>query len=335
MSQATREPFAYLVCAGCGSVRIERIPDDIGRYYQGYFSLMPGQDQPVGASVKTKRALARVLRPFFSKLVLKLARPLTRTPPRRSWGFLSPNLQAFLHACPGQRDRILDVGCGNGSFPANLRRLGFRNVFGIDPFIEESVLGPNATFVRHADIGEMEGRWDLVTFNHSLEHMPDPRRALVAARKLVTRPHRARPGRILVHIPDVASPEFRRFGGDWWGLHAPRHFTLPSAKGMSFLCAEIGLAIVEEIQTSRMDNYLYSSEYAEGLADHDPGGWRYGGPACRWTAHEIRAATRTALRLNAEGGADWICYTLRPAPPAPLTRPPGYASVVERAGERE
>ncbi len=35
------------------------------------------------------------------------------------------------------RDRILDVGCGNGSLLAQLLKIGFTNLTGVDPFINE------------------------------------------------------------------------------------------------------------------------------------------------------------------------------------------------------
>ena len=36
-------------------------------------------------------------------------------------------------------DNILDVGCGNGMFLYGLKNMGFKNVIGIDPFIENNI----------------------------------------------------------------------------------------------------------------------------------------------------------------------------------------------------
>ncbi|HTH15777.1 MAG TPA: class I SAM-dependent methyltransferase [Magnetospirillum sp.] len=303
MSQATFEQFAYDVCAECGSIHIGEVPADIASYYAGYYSLE--EDAVAAPSLKTAslRAVAPLVR-FFLSGVPKAA---TRNPPAWTWPFVSPNLQAFLHARPWRRARILDVGCGNGDFPANLRRLGFAKAFGVDPFIDLGRLSPERRrFVQQGGIEDILGLFDFVLFNHSLEHMASPAAALTAASRVL-----APRGTVVVHLPNAASPEFCRYGGDWWGLHAPRHFAIPTPEGMQRLAQTCGLRIVDVIGTARFDNYLYSREYALGIADHDPGSWRRGGSACIWTKNEVRKARRKAAEDNATATGDWVCFFLR------------------------
>ncbi|MDA8231596.1 MAG: class I SAM-dependent methyltransferase [Magnetospirillum sp.] len=304
MSQATRESFAYLVCGDCGSARIAEMPADIGNYYQGYYSLDATPRRPTAATL-AKRAAAALLRPFIQPASLRTIRTLLRHPPRWAWPILSPNLQAFLYLGPSPRARIIDVGSGNGAFVANLRRLGFREARGIDPLIDAGRLPHRDGLVRRGRIEDVAGQFDVITFNHSLEHMPSPRHVLDHAAGLL-----APGGTIVVHIPNIESVEFQRFGGDWWGLHAPRHFTLPTARGLSLAARSAGLGVSDRIFTSRYDNYLYSAEYERGIADHDPGSLRAGGPRCVWSRRDIGAAAERAMIHNATGEADWVCYYL-------------------------
>jgi SAM-dependent methyltransferase len=305
MSQGTREYFDYLVCGHCGSIHIDRVPADLAKYYEGYFSLglAPARPTPL---VRLKRAAASAGL-LIDAGALHPLRPLLRRLPAWTWKAVLPNYQAFLYACPRRDARILDVGCGNGAFVDNLRRLGFRKARGIDPFIDAAALGkPHVT---QGEIADVAGRFDFIVFNHSLEHLADPQAALRAAARLL-----ARRGTVIVHIPNADSAEFTAYRDHWWGLHAPRHLALPSRDGMRLAALASGLAIADSIGTARFDNYLYSREYALDIADHDPSSWRAGGDACRWTEAELAEAEAAALAGNADGSADWLCYYLRRAP---------------------
>lgn len=305
MSQATRDRFTYVLCADCGSVHIDEIPADIARYYNGYYSLATGPARR-SLAAKAKRTAAIFLQPLIGPAALTAIRPWLRHPPPWIWPVLSPNLQSFLYARPRRDARILDVGCGNGAFIANLRKLGFARAEGVDPFVEAESLGAAAAYVRQADIGRIDGSYDIILFNHSLEHLPAPTDALRKSLELL-----APGGTVIVQIPNVESPEFQQYRQHWWGLHAPRHFSLPTRAGMERAVRAAGLVVSDRIFTSRFDNYLYSREHSLDIADHDPQSWLTRGPSCIWTDAEIEEATRKAVVHNAAGTGDWVCYYLR------------------------
>jgi SAM-dependent methyltransferase len=80
----------------------------------------------------------------------------------------------------GRSGRILDVGSGLGVFPAALRRNGFDAVVALDPDARavehtRSRAGVEAVVGDFMDAGDLGlGRFDLVTLNKVLEHVPDP-----------------------------------------------------------------------------------------------------------------------------------------------------------------
>jgi SAM-dependent methyltransferase len=63
-----------------------------------------------------------------------------------------------------------------------------------------------------------EASFDLVIFNHSLEHIPRPADALHTAAQLL-RPD----GRLVVAVPNFGCWQRRFFGTSWFHLDIPRH----------------------------------------------------------------------------------------------------------------
>lgn len=120
--------------------------------------------------------------------------------------------------------RLLDFGCGSGSFLADMQARGWY-VTGLD--VSEATvqrlhdeLGLNVLVgtLPHPEL-EPES-FDVITMWHSLEHVHVPREVLREAHRLLA------PGGILqVAVPNIDSMSFRWFGRHWIGLDVPRHLT--------------------------------------------------------------------------------------------------------------
>jgi SAM-dependent methyltransferase len=120
--------------------------------------------------------------------------------------------------------RLLDFGCGSGSFLQRMGRQGWQ-VTGMD----SSALAVERL---RAELGidgvvgslphpELAGRrFDVITMWHSLEHVHQPLEVLRAAHELLEPG-----GQLIVGVPNIASLPFRWFRGDWFGLDLPRHLT--------------------------------------------------------------------------------------------------------------
>lgn len=139
----------------------------------------------------------------------------------------------------GPPRRLLDVGCGNGSFMLSMRRLGWQ-VEGIepDPAAARHALD-RALAVRIAALESCElehGRYDAIIAHHVLEHLKDPWDAMQRlALALRTR------GRLIVFVPNPASAGARRFGPAWQPWEAPRHRVLLGPRGLLAAARGAGL----------------------------------------------------------------------------------------------
>jgi 2-polyprenyl-3-methyl-5-hydroxy-6-metoxy-1,4-benzoquinol methylase len=104
---------------------------------------------------------------------------------------------------PKGAKRVLDVGCGAGSFGESVKVAQNCEVWGVEPDAESARVASSRLDRAFAgffgeEIGLPEGYFNCVCFNDVLEHMVDPAAALKYAKKLLTKD-----GRILASIPNI------------------------------------------------------------------------------------------------------------------------------------
>jgi glycosyltransferase involved in cell wall biosynthesis len=103
----------------------------------------------------------------------------------------------------GKDQRVLEVGCGNGSFGAELARVGNR-VTGVD-CAPDVPLSAGYQNVITADLekgvgNQSESRFDRVLLLDTLEHLRDPRPLLEACKQVLSER-----GRIIVSLPNTVN----------------------------------------------------------------------------------------------------------------------------------
>jgi SAM-dependent methyltransferase len=149
----------------------------------------------------------------------------------------------FLDSCarkrPSGNKYLLDIGCGSGTFLHVARSHGFA-AFGMDRSGQavQTARRHYGLDVRRGEIGAMvweDMRFDFITMFHVLEHLPDPREALLYAAKLLRTA-----GTLIIQVPNVSSIQARVFGKRWYGLDVPRHVINYTPKAISFLLRETG-----------------------------------------------------------------------------------------------
>jgi 2-polyprenyl-3-methyl-5-hydroxy-6-metoxy-1,4-benzoquinol methylase len=123
---------------------------------------------------------------------------------------------------PHGQGRLLDFGCGDGSFLQRMRRQGWQ-VTGLDvcaPLVEclQTELELNVLHgnLPHPDL--KPGSFDVITMWHSLQHMHSPVDVLREAHRLLVPG-----GKLVIAVPNIDSYAFRCFGHAWCGLNLPRH----------------------------------------------------------------------------------------------------------------
>lgn len=153
--------------------------------------------------------------------------------------------------------RLLDFGCGSGSYLARMAELGW-SVTGLDA-------SPNAVrTVRHelnvpAFLGSLPHQdleacsFDAITMWHALEHVHEPRAVLRAAFELLV------PGGVLlIAVPNIGSLPARWFGPDWFGLDLPRHLTHFDRRTLSDMLLLEGFE-VQSLRGVKHSDWLRSS----------------------------------------------------------------------------
>lgn len=282
-----RTSFDYLECADCMSVQIAAAPADLASYYPaGYYSY---DSTRVGLFKRMRQGLR-------CNLVLFAPAPVS------AWaaGGKSDILYPLLRKAGVKRaSRILDIGCGGGALLRGLARAGLPHLLGADPYIEADIETPEGVKLVKRSVHEVRGQFDLIMFNHSLEHVPSPAADLAAARELL-----AEDGCCLVRIPLVGSFAWREYGIHWYGLDAPRHLALPSRQGMGQVATRSGFRIEEVIFDSTAMQFMASELYRRDipLAQLTPE---------HFTKREVAEFRRRARALNAAHDGDQGAFLLR------------------------
>jgi SAM-dependent methyltransferase len=161
-----------------------------------------------------------------------LAAPLLRAFDRRRLSFLA-------RAGARPPGRLLDIGAGRGRFVAQARAAGW-DADGIEPS-QRGVQGARAQGIdlQQAGIDDAvvaDGRLDVATLWHVLEHLDDPGAALERIAAWL------RPGGLLVvGVPNLASVQARAGGARWYHLDVPRHRTHFTVAGLHALLHRHGL----------------------------------------------------------------------------------------------
>ncbi len=124
----------------------------------------------------------------------------------------------MLRRFPAGARRVLDVGCGAGTFGAILKKDHGCEVWGVEPDLKSfqkigSKLDRAFQGFFDAQTGLPENYFDAIFFNDVLEHMVDPAAALRLAGKLL-----APGGKVIASIPNIRHfPTLWRlvFRGEW------------------------------------------------------------------------------------------------------------------------
>lgn len=138
--------------------------------------------------------------------------------------------------------RILDVGCGPGKVMRVLRDRGW-DVYGVD-FSAVAIEHARVRLGLNVICGDLlqahykDDFFDVVMFNHSLEHMYDPLEILRETYRIL------KPGGLLlVTVPNAASFEAWLFGRWWVHWDVPRHLYHFTTETMSRLVEKAGFRV--------------------------------------------------------------------------------------------
>ncbi|HEU5064250.1 MAG TPA: class I SAM-dependent methyltransferase [Solirubrobacterales bacterium] len=170
---------------------------------------------------------------------------------RHTRGRLAARLRRI--APPGP---VLDVGAGEGALIEALRREGVE-ASGLDPFA-------GGTYIRSGSLSDEEGgSWAAVVFWHSLEHLPEPAKALEEAVRLLEPG-----GALVIAVPNSDSLQARLFGDRWLALDPPRHLVHLTSRALQARLRQLGLR-VERVSYLRGGQVVFG--WLHGIVGSLPG----------------------------------------------------------------
>jgi len=156
----------------------------------------------------------------------------------------------FRHIPVPKGKKVLDFGCGGGFFLGICRQLG-ADVQGIEP----SAHGARTTEDQGIpvfrgtldDFLEQHGdqRFDVITANHVIEHVPDPVATLAGLGTLL-----AESGQMTIAVPNARSVFADQLGAEWHSTDLPIHLHQFSAKSLREAAQRAGLSTVKMETTS-------------------------------------------------------------------------------------
>lgn len=214
-------------CPLCGRHQSELLleaPDSVTDGTGLWFAVVQCQD--CGLCFTNPRPSRKAIAQFYpdSYKPHQVPEPRKRRPrlmPAGSWR----RLRNGRHVLPWHGEgRLLDFGCGSGSYLARMARQGWQ-VTGLDAspaavqrIRQELDLPALVGTLPHPQLRNESV--DVITMWHSLEHVHEPLEVLRHARRLLVPG-----GKLVVAVPNIDSLPFRWFGHAWYALDLPRHLT--------------------------------------------------------------------------------------------------------------
>jgi SAM-dependent methyltransferase len=279
-----RDKFTYFKCSFCGCLQIAEPPQDLSKYYpQDYAAHQMAQES----------MLKRVLRWFIAGIYLSGINIPTHWPCIKyffGWIRLLKKIK--------KTSAILEVGCGTGKLLQDMSLWGFKNLTGVDPFIEEDIIYRGGAKVLKMDIFHPSlKQYDLIMLHHSFEHMDHPHAVLARLHELLNSE-----GWLLIRVPVSDSFAWRKYGVNWYQLDAPRHYFLYTVKSISFLASEHGFILDQVIYDAVAEQFLQSEKYSRDIPFFDDTKIRFSGTA------KYGKYTRWLNKMN---DGDQVCFILR------------------------
>jgi len=292
-----REEFTYFQCVNCRCIQIEEIPENMSKYYPSEyysFNLSPKSENVVKQAIRRQRDYYALFnRGFIGGFIYR-------------W-FPSPvKLRSLYRVSSLTKDStILDVGCGNGYFLRVLRDFDFKHLVGIDPYVRKGEDYGDHVKILKKSIHQLSGKYDLIMFHHSFEHIPDPCDTLLAVGRLLSSD-----GTCLIRIPVVDSWAWKNYKENWVLIDAPRHFFLHSYASMQILAEHTGFKIREVVCDSGLNQFYGSEQYKRDIPLVADNSYKVNPSKSIFSKKEIRLFKKKAKQLNSIGQGDQAAFYL-------------------------
>jgi 2-polyprenyl-3-methyl-5-hydroxy-6-metoxy-1,4-benzoquinol methylase len=293
--------FYYLECPSCHTLSLLNTPIDMKEYYTNDYYSFEEQEQRASLGKLLRIQLARKRAQSLvesNSLFWRLSRRLSRTAHHHLW--LKEIYKVSFDL------KLLDVGCGQGRLLQFMVKEGFRNLTGVDPYIEDSIES-NCIKIVKGDLYDVEDDcFDVVLFNHSLEHIDHPKEALKRVKSIL-----CRNGYCIISTPVADSFAFAKYRNHWIQIDAPRHLQVFSRKGLEILASINGFKIERIIFNSNEFQFWGSEQYSVGIPLYSVNSFMVNPSGSIFSKKDVRTYRKEASALNRKNLGDQAIFILR------------------------
>lgn len=290
-----KHQFDYLECGNCGCLQITKIPQNISHYYpEGYYSL---KNTKKGNSLVRNLIRKRNQYYIYKKSILGgLIEKI----------FPNPFFSLLGDLKLDHNSRILDVGSGEGLLLNYISDLDFKKVIGIDPFLDRELKAGNMELLRR-EIIELpdDVKFDLIMFNHSLEHISNQKETISKVGKLLSPK-----GTCMVMMPVKTDYIWNLYGTDWVQIDAPRHFFIHTLKSFNLLL-EDELVLKDVIFDSTEFQFWGSEQYQRNIPLESKESYLINPDKSIFSKQQIKDYRKQAEKLNREKKGDTATFIIQ------------------------
>ncbi len=222
----THGRYPYFQCSKCGCLQIKEEVENLEKYYDTgqYYSFN-----------MDKRKLKNEL--LFAQMKQQTGRFSLIG---RLVGLLYPVNYRF-YRLVNKDAAILDVGCGDGEMLRWLKRLGYSDVMGIDPFIGQDIRMDGELLVAKGDLRDypFQKAFDMITMIHSLEHVYEQQEQMRALDNCL-KPR----GYLVFQLPVFSRYYWDKYQSRLYTLDPPRHCYLHTKESLRILLEPFGYQMI-------------------------------------------------------------------------------------------
>jgi SAM-dependent methyltransferase len=239
--------FTYVRCTECGLVYMnpQVVPEDTEKLYPADYAPHTTTGKKTGSGIRSLQNKIMKI-PVIGRLLK---------------GVTNVKIADTIYRSLNQKSRILDVGCGAGSFLNSLKTDKGCEVYGVD-ISEAAVKEAKSSFgldIFKGTITEIpfpEAHFDIITAWWYLEHISDPQTTIAKISSLLK--HN---GYCIIGVPNFNSFNVRHFKDKWYHLDCPRHLCIWTPRAITRLLENHGLAVTKIMYDKTPWGLLGSLQY--------------------------------------------------------------------------